>query len=236
MGLSGTPAGPESIETVVMPQNPIVPANTSPQPMSSTDPLSPAVASCKPSSSTSAMTSVPLSVPSNSTRPVFAQLPLNNTDVPIAVIVSLEELAILQALRQRQATSSLVEIVAEPLNGPSRDREPHVHQSPPTLPHQFPPSVAQSTSSTLPLHPHSHANGPPSHSSVTLDPLLNVAHGWLSRSPFSVSSRLSHSPHLPFTIANRNVPSPNLATSVDGPVEPDLKPDMLWDGSPHESR
>ncbi|KIJ12431.1 hypothetical protein PAXINDRAFT_101239 [Paxillus involutus ATCC 200175] len=115
----------ESIEMVPMLQNPTLPANAPLQPTSSTDPLSPAIVSPKSLPSSATMMSELLSVLSNDTCPISTQPPPNNANDPdpIAVTVSLEELAILQELRRRKATSALVGTVAEPLGGPQRDHE-----------------------------------------------------------------------------------------------------------------
>ncbi|KIJ12410.1 hypothetical protein PAXINDRAFT_101229 [Paxillus involutus ATCC 200175] len=179
---SVTPAIPETL-TVMEYVSPVC--------TPSTDPLSPAVASCKPSSSTNA-------------RPTFPQLSLSQyINLSSANTLSPEESAIIEDYRRLKGKSAGVRMVAEPLGSLSHDRKSPVYYGLSTSPSQPHPSAMQSTSSTPPHHPPSHVNVSPSHSSVTLDPLLNVAPGWLSTSSLSASPRLPHSPHPAF---NRDVP------------------------------
>ncbi|KAF8833645.1 hypothetical protein BDN67DRAFT_699768 [Paxillus ammoniavirescens] len=232
---------PESIEMVDMcstlvpsatPETLTVAGYVSPMCTPSTDPLSHLVAPWEPSSSTVDMMSVlSLSSASTNPRPTSPQLS-QHVNIPSANTLTPEEIAILEDYRRRKGKSAGVRMVAEPLGSLAHDRKSPIYYGLSTSLSQHRSSVKLGTSSTLPLHPPSHVNV---HSSARLDPLLNVTPGWLPTHPLSASLPLSHSPHPPFTMANRGVPSPNLTMSIDGPAEPDLRPStQLSDGSSRE--
>ncbi|KIJ09229.1 hypothetical protein PAXINDRAFT_102304, partial [Paxillus involutus ATCC 200175] len=131
-GLDSSPIPSETIEMVTrgwssitstIPHDSTVPAHAylGPQPTPSTDPLSPAVTPYDASSST-AVTPAPLSASSNVVPPASVQSSSHNADfpVPVAVLVSAEELAMLQEFRRHKA-------IPEYLSGPGHHREPFTY-------------------------------------------------------------------------------------------------------------
>ncbi|KAF8834275.1 WD40 repeat-like protein [Paxillus ammoniavirescens] len=151
---------PESIELIAIRETSTVSPRALPQYTPSADPLS-LVAFREPSSSTAVVTSAPLSVsvPLTSGRPSP-----HNVNVTSVETLSSEEMAVVQELRRRKATSACVTMTAGPLSGPGYDppKTSTYPQSSTSL-YQPPNSATQ---------PRSHIHVQSSQSSAGLDPVL----------------------------------------------------------------
>ncbi|KAF9219576.1 hypothetical protein BS17DRAFT_383813 [Gyrodon lividus] len=177
---------PGSIEMVVIVPSsmaPAVPENTTASPLQqlkpSMNPSSPAVPQ--------AAFRLPLSASSENARPMSLRPSSQNMDIPSATILSPDEMDIIQAYQYRRLkrNSAVSRVVARPLSGAAHDCESSFYPDPSAPPHQPHGSITPDTSSTRLSSSHQpglHVNARLSQSSVTLDPLLNVAPGLLSPS------------------------------------------------------
>ncbi|KIJ09872.1 hypothetical protein PAXINDRAFT_102144 [Paxillus involutus ATCC 200175] len=195
--------------TSTIPHDSTVPAHAylGPQPTPSTDPLYPAVTPYDASSST-AVTPAPLSASSNVVPPASVQSSSHNADfpVPVAVLVSAEELAMLQEFRRHKA-------IPEHLSGPGLHREPFTYPYISTSLSESRGSVSPNTSAIQPpSNPQrsSHPYPQPFHSSVGLDPLLNVV-------PSLRSPSVSPSRHFLTPTITSNVQSMHTMASAHNP-------------------
>ncbi|KAF8834635.1 WD40 repeat-like protein [Paxillus ammoniavirescens] len=184
---------PESIEMIAIRETSTVSPRALPQYTPSADPLS-LVAFREPSSSTAVVTSAPLSVSVHFTS---GRPSPHNVNAPSVETLSWEEMAVIQELRRRKATSARVTITAGPLSVSGYDPQSSIYpQSSTSLP---PPrgSATPSTPSVQPLsspQSSSHLYAQSSRSLVGLDPLPHIVPSLLSPSPLSAPLNHSHPP------------------------------------------